>query len=61
MSHHSHSRICNYKMKGGLLLDIIVQKSATVLELLASKVRYCWFRRNPLLVLNLRFDVVNGV
>ena len=48
-------------MEGRLLLDVIVRKSATILELLARKVRHCWFRRNPLLVLNLHLDIVNGV
>jgi len=47
-------------MKGGLLLDVIVQKSATVLELLAGKVAIL-LGRNVFLALYLCLQVVDGV
>jgi hypothetical protein len=49
------------KMKGGLLLDVVIRESATVLELLASEDQALLVRRNSLLVLNLALDVVDGV
>jgi hypothetical protein len=48
-------------MKGGLLLDVVVRQSATVLELLASEDQALLVRRDALLVLNLALDIVDSV
>jgi len=48
-------------MEGGLLLDVVIRESATVLELLASKDQALLVRRNALLVLDLALDIVDGV
>jgi hypothetical protein len=48
-------------MKGGLLLDVVIRESATVLKLLASEDQALLVRRNSLLILNLALDVVDGV
>lgn len=48
-------------MEGGLLLDIVVGESAAVLKLLTSKDKTLLVRRDTLLVLNFRLDVVDGV
>ena len=48
-------------MESRLLLDVVVAKGATVLELLASKDEALLIRRNAFLVLDLALDVVNGV
>ena len=48
-------------MEGGLLLDVVVRKSATVLELLAGEDESLLVGRDALLVLDLGLDVVNGV
>jgi hypothetical protein len=48
-------------MKSGLLLDVVIRESATVLELLASEDQALLVRGNTLFVLNLALDVVNGV
>lgn len=44
-------------MEDRLLLSVVVRKSATILELLVSKVRHHY----PLLILNLHLDIVNCV
>ena len=49
------------KVKGALLLDVVVRKSAAILELLASEDEALLVRRTALLGLDLRFDVVNRV
>jgi hypothetical protein len=41
------------QVKGRLLLDIVIRKSATVLKLLAGKDQALLIRRNSFLVLNL--------
>ena len=48
-------------MEGGLLLDVVVGESASVLELLASEDQALLIRGNSFLVLNLALDVVDGV
>ena len=48
-------------MQGRLLLDIVVGKGVTVLELLASKDEALLVGGDALLVLDLGLDVVNGV
>ena len=49
------------KVKGALLLDVIVSKGVTILKLLTSKDQTLLIRRNALLVLNLRLHVVDRV
>ncbi|KAJ0692302.1 hypothetical protein HanPI659440_Chr15g0584321 [Helianthus annuus] len=48
-------------MEGGFLLDVVVSKSATVLKLLASKDEPLLVRWDPLLVLDLGFNIVDGI
>ena len=48
-------------MEGGLLLDVVIRKSAAVLELLAGEDEALLVGRNTLLVLDLGLDVVDGV
>ena len=48
-------------MEGALLLDIIIRERAPILELLACKDQALLVRRNSLLVLDLRLDVVDRV
>jgi len=49
------------EVEGALLLDIIIRKSAAVLELLASEDETLLVRRNTLLVLDLGLDVVDSI
>jgi hypothetical protein len=49
------------KMQSTLLLDIIIRKRTSILKLLPSKNQTLLIRRNPLLVLDLRLDVVDRV
>ena len=48
-------------MKCGLLLDVVIRESATVLQLLASEDQALLVRGNSLLVLDLALDIVDGV
>merc|ERR1711874_16811 len=48
-------------MQSGFLLDIIVRKGAAIFQLLASKDQTLLIWGNALLVLDLGFDVFNGV
>ena len=48
-------------MQGGLLLDIVIRQSSAVLKLLAGKDQALLIRRNAFLVLNLGFDVIDGI
>merc|ERR1712122_463399 len=48
-------------MQSGFLLDIIIRKSAAILQLLASEDQTLLIWGNTLLVLDLGFDVFNGV
>ena len=50
-----------HQMERGLLLDVVVRKSATVLELLASEDEALLIGRDALLVLDLGLHVVNGI
>jgi hypothetical protein len=50
-----------HQVKGRLLLDIVVGQRAAILELLASEDQALLIRRNPLLILDLSLDVVDGV
>ena len=49
------------KMEGGLLLDVVIRKGATVLELLASEDESLLIGRDALLVLDLGLHVVDSV
>jgi hypothetical protein len=57
---HSTTKTEN-KMKGRLLLNIVVRKSAAVLKLLAGKDEALLIGWDTLLVLNLGLHVVNGI
>jgi len=48
-------------MQSGLLLDIVIRESATILELLASEDQALLVRGNSFLVLDLALDIVDGV
>jgi len=50
-----------HEMKGGLLLDVVIRKGATVLELLAGKDQSLLVRGNALLILDFGFDIVDSV
>lgn len=49
------------QMEGRLLLDVVIGKSATVLQLLSSEDESLLVWRDTLLVLNLRLHIVDGV
>jgi hypothetical protein len=49
------------EMKSRLLLNVVIRKSAAVLELLACKDQALLVRGNAFLVLNLRLNIVDGV
>ena len=49
------------QVQSALLLDVVVRQSSSILELLSSEDQALLVRRNTLLVLNLRLDVVNRV
>ncbi|XP_047252143.1 uncharacterized protein LOC124887024 [Capsicum annuum] len=48
-------------MEGGLLLDVVVSKSSTILKLLSSKDQPLLVRRDTFLVLNLSLDIIDSV
>jgi hypothetical protein len=48
-------------MEGRFLLDVVVGESAAVLKLLASEDQSLLIRRDTLLVLDLRLDIVDRV
>jgi hypothetical protein len=49
------------KMKGGLLLNVVIRESAAVLKLLAGENQALLVGGDTLLVLNLGLDVVDSV
>ena len=49
------------QVKSGLLLDVVVRKSAAILELLAGKDESLLIGRDALLVLDLSLDILDGV
>ena len=49
------------EVEGRLLLDVVVGEGAAVLELFAGEDETLLVRRNPLLVLDLGLDIVDGV
>ena len=50
-----------HEVESGFLLNVVVGQSTAVLKLLASEDQALLVRRNALLVLDLRLDVVDGV
>merc|ERR1711911_567941 len=50
-----------HKMKGALLLDVVVRKSSSIFKLLTSKDQPLLVWGNSLLVLDLGLDILNGV
>jgi hypothetical protein len=48
-------------MESGLLLNIIIRKGATVLELLSGEDQALLIRGDSFLVLDLRFNVIDGI
>ena len=48
-------------MEGGLLLDVVIREGSAVLELLSSEDESLLIWRDTFLVLDLGFDVLNGV
>ena len=50
-----------HQVEGALLLDVVVRKSAAVLELLAGEDQTLLIRGNAFLVLDLGLDVFDGV
>merc|ERR1711945_17972 len=48
-------------MQSGLLLDVVVRKGATILKLFAGKDQSLLIWGNALFILNLGFDIFNGV
>lgn len=48
-------------MKCGFLLDVVVTKCSTILELFASENQTLLIRGDTLLILDLGFDVINSV
>ena len=50
-----------HKMKGALLLDVVVREGSSILKLLASKDEPLLVWGNSLLVLDLGLDILNGV
>jgi hypothetical protein len=49
------------KVERGFLLDVIVGKGATILKLLSSKDQTLLIRRDALLILNFRLDIVDSI
>jgi hypothetical protein len=49
------------EMEGGLLLNVVVGERATILKLLSGENEALLVRRNALLVLNLRLNIVDGI
>merc|ERR1719350_801460 len=50
-----------HKMKSALLLDVVVREGSSILKLLTSKDQPLLVWGNPLLVLDLGLDILNGV
>jgi len=49
------------EMESALLLDIVIVESATILQLFTSKDEALLVRRDAFLVLNLGFDIIDGI
>merc|ERR1712228_906467 len=50
-----------HKMESGLLLDVVVRECPSIFKLLAGKDQPLLIWRNSFLVLDLCFDILNGV
>jgi len=50
-----------HQVEGGLFLDVVIGKGASILELFAGEDESLLVRGNSFLVLDLLFDVINGV
>ena len=50
-----------HKVKSGLLLDVVVGQGSAILELFSGEDQALLVRRDPLLVLDLGLDIVDGV
>merc|ERR1712025_1009622 len=50
-----------HQVKRRLFLDVVVRKGTAVFKLFACKNQTLLIRRNPLLVLNFGFDIVDGI
>merc|ERR1712168_1041997 len=50
-----------YKMERGLLLDVVVGQSTSILELLAREDQTLLIGRNALLILNLSLDIFDAI
>ena len=50
-----------HEMEGGLLLNVVVRESSTVLELLTGEDKSLLIRGDALLVLDLSLDIFDGV
>merc|ERR1712180_223796 len=50
-----------YQVQSGLLLDVVVREGATILKLFAGKDQSLLIWGNALFILNLSFDIFNGV
>ena len=48
-------------MEGGLLLDVIIRESATILKLLAGENQALLVRGNTLLVLDFGLNIIDGI
>jgi hypothetical protein len=49
------------KVEGGLLLNVVIGQSTSILKLLAGEDQALLVRRNAFLVLDLALDVVDGI
>ena len=49
------------QVQGGLLLDVVIGKGTSIFQLLSSEDQTLLIRRDSLLVLDLGFDIVNGI
>merc|ERR1719333_1462092 len=50
-----------HEVEGGLLLDVVIRQSPSILQLLAGKDQPLLVRRDPFLVLDLGLDILDGV
>ncbi len=50
-----------HKVKGGLLLDVVIRESSAIFKLFPSKNQSLLIWWDALLVLDLLFDVVDGI
>jgi hypothetical protein len=57
----SSSTETEHKMKSRLLLDVIIRESASILKLLSSKNQTLLIRGDSFLILDLGFDIIDGV